>query len=119
MASALHRPLRELPLAVNGLSLTEHLVLQILCEGGIFTLNRVWELLQTEREPLPWIGDLGLLHVVEQMHKASEPVFIRIAAASGQTFPQQLSITGVGRAMGTHCALHRDGWVEYRFSPES
>ena len=100
MASALHRHLRELPSAVNGLSLTEHLVLQILSEGGTFTLNRVWELLQTEREPLPWIGDLGLLHVIEQMHKASEPVFIRVAAASGQrTFLQQLSITDVGRAI--------------------
>jgi hypothetical protein len=100
MASALHRHLRELPSVENVLRLTQHLVLQILSEGGTFTLNRVWHLLQTEREPLPWIGDLGLLHVIEQMHKASEPVFNRIPAASGQSsFLQQLSITDVGRAV--------------------
>jgi hypothetical protein len=100
MASALHRHLRELPSVANGLSLTEHLVLQILSEGDTFTLNRVWELLQTEREPLPWMGDHGLFQVIEQMRKASEPVFIRTGAASGQRpFVEQLSITGVGRAV--------------------
>jgi hypothetical protein len=100
MASALHRHLRELPSVENGLSLTEQLVLQILSESGAFTLNRVWQLLQTEREPLPWIGDLCLLHVIEQMHKASEPIFTRIPAAAGQSsFRQQLRITEVGRAV--------------------
>jgi hypothetical protein len=72
----------------------------VLSEGGTFTLNRVWHLLQTEREPLPWIGDLGLLDVIEQMHKASEPVFSRIPAASGlRSFLQQLSLIDVGRAV--------------------
>lgn len=100
LAPALHRHLRELPSVENGLSLTEHLVLQILSEGGALTLNRVWELLQTEREPLPWLGDLAFLHVVEQMHQASEPVFARLAASSGQTpFLQQFGITDVGRAV--------------------
>jgi hypothetical protein len=100
MALALHRHLCELPSVENGLSLTEHLVLQVLAEGGTFTLNRVWELLQTEREPLPWIGDLGFLHVIEQMGKVSESVFIRNAAASGQrSFLDRLSITGLGRAV--------------------
>jgi hypothetical protein len=100
LAPALHRHLCELPSAENGLSLTEHLVLQILSEGGTFTLNRVWEMLRREREPLPWMGDLAFLHIIEQMHKASEPVFIRIAAASGQgPFLQELRITGAGRAV--------------------
>jgi hypothetical protein len=100
MAPALHRHLRELPSIENGLGLTEHLVLQILSEGDTVTLDRVWQLLQREREPLPFIGDLGFLHVVEQMHKASEPVFSRAPAAAGQRpFLQQLSITDVGRAV--------------------
>jgi hypothetical protein len=100
MAPALHRHLRELPSVENGLGLTEHLVLQILSEGDTLTLDRVWQLLQREREPLPWNGDLGFLHVVEQMHKASEPVFTRIPAAPGQRlFLQQLSITDVGRVV--------------------
>jgi hypothetical protein len=100
MAFALHRHLRELPSVENGLSLTEQLVLQILSEGDAVTLDRVWQLLQTEREPLPWIGDLVLLHVIERMHQASEPIFTRIPAASGQgSFGQQLRITDVGRAV--------------------
>jgi hypothetical protein len=100
MAPALHRHLRELPSVENGLGLTEHLVLQILCEGDTVTLDRVWQLLQREREPLPFNGDLGFLHVVEQMHKASEPVFSRTPAGPDQRpFLQQLSITDVGRAV--------------------
>jgi hypothetical protein len=100
MAPALHRHLRELPSVENGLSLTEQLVLQILSERDTFTLNQVWQLLQTEREPLPWMGDLCLIHLIEQMHQASEPIFTRIPAAPGQTsFAQQLSITDTGRSV--------------------
>jgi len=99
LAPALYRHLRELPSVATGLSLTEHLVLQILSEGDTFTLGRVWELLQMEREPLPWLGDLCLLHVIEQMGEASEPVFIRIAPSSQSPFLQQLSITDIGRAV--------------------
>jgi hypothetical protein len=40
------------------------LVLQILSESGTFTSNRMWQLLQTEREPLPCIGDLGPIQVI-------------------------------------------------------
>jgi hypothetical protein len=47
MASALHRHPRELPSVAKGPRLTQHLVLQILSEGRTFTLDRVWQLLQT------------------------------------------------------------------------
>jgi hypothetical protein len=39
--------------------------LEIASESGAFTLSHVWQLLRTERKLLPWIGDLGLFHVIE------------------------------------------------------
>ncbi len=99
MAPALHRHLRELPSVENGLSLTEHLVLQILSAASV-TLNRVFLMMTREREPLPWIGDLGLLHVVDDILRAAEPVIIRTPPAPGERwFRQQLTITDLGRAV--------------------
>jgi hypothetical protein len=83
MASALHRHLRELPSVENVLRLTQHLVLQILSEGGTFTLNRVWHLLQTEREP-------------------------RAHFFSSSASPTSAAPFFAASATGTHCGLHRD-----------
>ena len=100
MAPALHRHLRELPSVENGLRLTEHLVLQILSERSPVTLNHVWWLLQSEREPLPWIGDLGLLDLIKEMMTVSEPVLALVDGPFGeQPFRQQLAITELGRAV--------------------
>jgi hypothetical protein len=100
MAGALHRHLRELPSVDNGLGLTECLILQILSEIAPVTLNRVFYLLVSEREPLPWMGDLGVLHVVEDMLRASQPVFTRSAPPPDERwFSQQLTITDLGRAV--------------------
>jgi Domain of unknown function (DUF1835) len=99
MAPALHRHLRELPSIENGLSLTEHLLLQVLSEGST-TLNRVFLMMTAGREPLPWIGDLGMLHVVDDMLKAAEPVLVRTRPAPGEHwFRQQLATTDVGLAV--------------------
>jgi hypothetical protein len=100
MAPALHRHLRELPSVENGLSLTQHLVLQILSEGGTVTLNHVFGLLLGGREPLPWMGDTGLLRTIDAMLEVSEPPFTRIPAPPGErVFRQQLTITDAGRAI--------------------
>ena len=113
MAPAVHRHLRELPSVKNGLSLTEYLVLQILSEGST-TLNRVFLMMTTGdplsrsdqraaervREPLRWIGDLGMLHVVNEMLKAEVPVLVRTPPAAGERwFHQRLSITDAGLAV--------------------
>ena len=113
MAPALHRHLRELPSVKNGFSLTEHLVLQILSEGST-TLNRVFLMMTTGdplsrsdqraaervREPLRWIGDLGMLHVVNEMLKAEVPVLVRTPPAAGERwFRQRLTITDAGLAV--------------------
>jgi hypothetical protein len=99
MAPALHRHLRELPSVKNGLSLTEHLLLQILSEDSV-TLNRVFLMMTGGREPLPWIGDLGILHVVDDMLKVAEPVLVRTPPAPGARWLlQRLAITDLGRAV--------------------
>jgi hypothetical protein len=113
MGPALHRHLRELPSVENGLSLTEHLVLQILSEGST-TLNRMFLMMTTGdplwqfdrpvaarvREPLRWIGDLGMLHVVNEMLKAEVSVLVRTPPAAGERwFRQRLAITDAGLAV--------------------
>ena len=99
LAPALHRHLRELPSTANGLSLTQHLALTILSEGTV-KMGRLLGLSMGVREPLPWLGDLMLLHIVEQMEAVAENVFIR--SRGGQDEPTRdhpLSITDVGRAV--------------------
>jgi hypothetical protein len=99
MARALHRHLCELPSVNNGLSLTEQVVLQILSEGSA-TLNQVFQVLSKEREPLPWIGDLGLRDVVDNMLKTTEPPLTRVMPPPGErSFRQQLTITPTGLAL--------------------
>jgi hypothetical protein len=113
MAPALHRHLRELPSVENGLGRTEHLLLQILSEGST-TLNRVLLMLTTgdplsrsdkrtaerTRDSLRWIGDLGMLHVVNEMLKAEVPPLARTPPSPGERwFRQQLTITDAGLAV--------------------
>jgi hypothetical protein len=100
MAPALHRHLRELPSVENGLSLTQHLVLQILSEGGTLTLNQVFQQLSRSLEPLPWMGDWGLMQTVEAMLQTSDPPFTRQLPSPGErAFRQQLTVTAAGRAV--------------------
>lgn len=99
LAPALHRHLRELPAVLTGLSLTQQLLLQILSEGDT-TLQEVLLSLNAGREPLPWIGDLGLTSVVNDMLQVNEPVLLRTAPPPGSPWlNQQLAITQTGRAV--------------------
>jgi hypothetical protein len=70
-APALLRHLRELPAAADGLGLTERLVLELLAEQER-TIGRVFGAL-TERDPLPFLGDLMLNAIVESMARAADP----------------------------------------------
>jgi hypothetical protein len=100
MAPALHRHLRELPSVENGLSLTQHLVLQILSESGTLTLNQVFLELSRSLEPLPWMGDWGLMQTVDAMLQTSDPPFTRQLPSPGErAFRQQLTVTAAGRAV--------------------
>jgi hypothetical protein len=111
MAPALHRHLREMPSAKNGLSLTQQLTLQAVSEGSIDKPMRMWTdvypLIQ-KRDPIPWMPDLAFRNLINEMLSISDPVltFTRIPESPGRTsveapgkFPQLLAITELGRAV--------------------
>jgi hypothetical protein len=91
-APALRRHLRELPGDGDGLSLTQRLILSLLAEGGASTIGRLFAPLQ-RRDPLPFLTDLGFLHVVGQM----APTGVLTIAAGVEPFPRIASVTGIGR----------------------
>lgn len=94
LAPALHRHLRELPSSANGLSLTEHLTLQMLDEKPM-TMGELFRTLHAEREPLPFLGDNMFRHIVTEMGRAAVPPFTR--APGELPFHDRLSITDAGR----------------------
>ncbi len=93
-APALRRHLQELPHRTDGLSMTERLVLHILADGPT-SIGQVFAALLGGREPLPFLGDLGFLHVVEQMALARQPAIVIKAGES--PFRRLAMITNAGR----------------------
>jgi len=67
MAKALQRHLAELPASHNDLSLTQQLVLEILAEAGPLSAGRVFGRLMRDKEPLPFLGDIMLWHILADM----------------------------------------------------
>jgi hypothetical protein len=109
LARALHRHLRELPSAVNGLSLTEELALTLMAKplphwGGTVNLGKIYSTIHWETDPLPGQGDLHVRDRVLNMEGASGRVFERRAGVdpNGKSRPPWtdiLSITDLGRAV--------------------
>jgi hypothetical protein len=96
---ALRRHCQELPWVGDGLSLTERLILELLAERPR-TSGEIFRDLMQDREPLPWLGDLMLRSIVENMKLAARPVFS--AAFDGKDrrwFREGLTITPLGRAI--------------------
>ena len=96
-----HRHLQELPSARNGLSLTEQLVLQAVSEAESLSLNQIFHLLSLQgREPLLFMGDLGLANAIEDMERVADPPFVRSRAAPDEReFRNRFTITDTGRAV--------------------
>ena len=109
LAPALHRHLRELPSAANGLSLTEELALTLMAEplpdwGGTVNLGKIYRTLHRNLDPLPGQGDLHVRDRVLNMEGASARVFERRTGIGpdGESQPpwtDLLSITELGRAV--------------------
>ena len=109
LAPALHRHLRELPSAANGLSLTEELALTLMAAplpdwGGAVNLGKVYRALHRDRDPLPGQGDAQVRDRVLNMEGASARVFERRngVGPDGRSRPpwtDSLSITELGRAV--------------------
>jgi hypothetical protein len=94
-APALRRHLRELPGVIDGLSLTERLVLRILADQPS-RIGRIFGAFQSGIEPLPFLGDIGVMGVVEQMATTQPPV-LTIEPGTPLTFPRVATITETGR----------------------
>jgi hypothetical protein len=103
LAPALHRHLRELPSAINGLSLTEEMALTLLAEHPE-SLNRMTGRMTHIFDPLPGQGDLQVRDRVLAMEGASAQVFTRSPGVDreGRARPpwtDVLAITELGRAV--------------------
>lgn len=99
LATAVQRHCRELPWTSNGLSLTEQLILQLLAEHPR-TVGETYSRLMMEREPLPWLTDLMVLFIVENMKRVTEPVFTGTFEGEDRSWPKErLTITPLGRAV--------------------
>jgi hypothetical protein len=92
-ARALWRHLRELPGVTDGLSLTQRLVLQILAEGSR-PIGRIFEAMVQGREPLVFMGDIGLLATVEAL-ASSKPAVLTIAPGA-QRFTRVARVSDTG-----------------------
>ena len=90
-AAALTRHCRELPGLVDGLGLTQRLILQILAEGPK-TISELFRVLTDEKEPMPWLGEAMFSYIVDQMKYASPPVFLNHPDG-------ELGLTAMGRAV--------------------
>jgi hypothetical protein len=103
LAGALHRHLRELPSALNGLSLTEELALAALAEGPDSLIRIIGRLLFVS-DPLPGQGDWNACHRVLAMQTANVPVFTRSPGPDRESkgrppWTDVLAITELGRSV--------------------
>jgi hypothetical protein len=99
LAGAVRRHCQELPWISDGLSLTERLILQLLAEQPR-TVGAIYRDLMLEREPLPWLGDLMMLFVIENMKAVSSPAFTGAFESQDWHWPKErLTITPLGLAI--------------------
>ena len=98
LGPALHRHLQELPSAVNGLGLTQSLVLEILSKQPA-TAGDLWRISQAELEPLPFLGDTMFLHILDEMGRTTPAVYERSAIDRERPFSDRLAITRAGGAV--------------------
>jgi hypothetical protein len=96
LGPAVHRHLQELPSSVNGLSLTQSLLLQILAREPA-SVGDLWRVSQGELEPMPFLGDTMFLHILNQMGRAHPAVYERSVLDPERPFSDRLTITQTGR----------------------
>ena len=92
----MHRHLQELPSSVNGLSLTQSLLLQILAREAA-GVGDLWRVSQGELEPMPFLGDTMFLHILNQMGRVHPAVYERSVLDPERPFSDRLAITQTGR----------------------
>jgi hypothetical protein len=96
LAPALHRHLQELPSSVNGLSLTQSFLLQIMSRSQA-SVGDMWRTLHGELEPLPFLGDTMFLHILDEMGQVHPAVYERTVLDPRRPFSDRLALTETGR----------------------
>lgn len=97
MANALKRQLQELPSTHNGLGLTQQLVLEMLADSGPLSGGKLFHILMTEKEPLPFLGDQMFWYVLDDMGRTRLPLY---QVQDELPWPKRkLSITETGEAV--------------------
>lgn len=106
MAHALARHLRELPSLANGLSLTEQLTLDLLAERGPQPAKALFQQLTTQREPLPFMGDLMFWVVLRGLAAGATPLIVAPPAGHHDTSwaERTIGLTPAGAAVRTRRA---------------
>ena len=101
MQRALKRILMELPWLGNGLSLTEHLSLDILAREGEMRPGAIFSLLMTESDPQPFLGDIMFLTTLRPLWEAEYPAITVLEEFQDENPMRQtlLSITDLGRSL--------------------
>ena len=101
MQHAFYRMLQELPWLENGLSLTERLALQIIAKEGPVTLDKVFQFLMTEVEPLPYLGDIMFLLLVRPLwHGKVAALSVLSCDVTKPSLQQELlCINDIGKAL--------------------
>jgi len=101
MQTAMRRVLWELPWTGNGLGLTEHLALDILAKEGPMRPGAIFNLLMTELDPLPFLGDIMLLSILRPLWRGDHAA-IEILEEFGDEPPMRqsmLTVTEYGREL--------------------
>jgi len=114
MQKAMQRVLLELPWTDNGLGLTEQLVLEALAQEGVLCPGEIFNLLMTELEPLPFLGDIMLMAILRPLWQGEQPAIHCVEVKPGDHPMERfnLTITEHGREL-LQCKQH---WLETKYS---
>ena len=96
MAIALDRFIKQLPSMHNGLNLSENLTLQILTDRGPTTAARLFGAYTNTYEPLPFMGDSGYWHMLDDLARATHPAIL-FDKQGNKPNTWQINLTGVGQ----------------------
>lgn len=101
MQRPLKRMLMKLPWAGNGLSLTEHLSLDILAREGEMRPGAIFSLLMTESDPQPFLGNIMFLAALRPLWEGEHPAIAVLDEFEDENLMRQtlLSITDLGRSL--------------------
>jgi hypothetical protein len=101
MQQAMLRMLKELPWTTNGLGLTEQLALEIINRDGPINTARAFHFLNTESEPMSFLGDIMFLSALRPLwqHKVAALKVTSLDVNKAPMLRHTVEITDTGRAL--------------------